>query len=314
MTRARHEVDRGRQWAERTIFWRIWERMLENEFVDRSVALAAKAFVSLFPAIIVVAAFAPESVRRAIYATVVRRAGLSGDGVETFKGAFATANDVRRATGILGLIFTFFYINSFITALQRVYTRAWRRPAGKKVSAYALGAAWLVALLAYAAVLGAARSAIRDRVPIIAFAPVALAATMALWTLTPWFMVQRQVRLRALVPTGLITGTAMGLYTATAFLWMPNIVTKNQRQFGFFGVALSLVTWLSGIGSIIVIGACTGPVLADDDGRIGRWARGSEDHDVLVDGAVPSLPPPPTAPTIGRAIGLHRESDDDTDT
>jgi len=29
------------------------ERVLENEFIDRSVALAAKAFVSLFPALIV---------------------------------------------------------------------------------------------------------------------------------------------------------------------------------------------------------------------------------------------------------------------
>src|SRR3974377_939151 len=48
---------RGR--AERTIFWRVWERMLENEFIDRGIALAAKAFVSFFPAVIVVAAFAP---------------------------------------------------------------------------------------------------------------------------------------------------------------------------------------------------------------------------------------------------------------
>src|SRR5256885_2638985 len=49
-------VAQVRAWAERTIFWRVWERMLENEFIDRGIALAAKAFVSFFPAIIVVAA------------------------------------------------------------------------------------------------------------------------------------------------------------------------------------------------------------------------------------------------------------------
>jgi hypothetical protein len=49
----------ARGWAQRTIFWRVWERMLENEFIDRGVALAPKAFVSFFPAVIVVAAFAP---------------------------------------------------------------------------------------------------------------------------------------------------------------------------------------------------------------------------------------------------------------
>jgi hypothetical protein len=59
-------VAAARGWAERTIFWRVWDRMLENEFIDRGIALAAKAFVSFFPAVIVVAAFAPPAVRTAI--------------------------------------------------------------------------------------------------------------------------------------------------------------------------------------------------------------------------------------------------------
>ena len=63
VVRVRHRFDPLQEWVERSIFWKIWERVLENEFVDRSVALAAKAFVSLFPALIVVAAFAPHSVR-----------------------------------------------------------------------------------------------------------------------------------------------------------------------------------------------------------------------------------------------------------
>jgi membrane protein len=305
----RRRVESLQAWVERTIFWRVWERMLENEFVDRSVALAAKAFVSLFPAIIVVAAFVPSSVRESIYSTIRNRAGLSGAGADTFKSAFATSNDVRKATGILGLIFTFFYINSFVTALQRVYTRAWRRPAGGRVSGYALGAAWLVALLAYAAMLGGARAALGNHAPVIALAPVALAATIALWIITPWFLLQRQVRFRALVPTGIITGVAVGVYAATASIWMPTTVTKNQQQFGFFGVALSLVTWLTGIGTIIVIGACAGTVLAEDEGRLGRLTRGSDAQSVLVDGAAPSLAPPLRSPTIGRALGLPRRDD-----
>ena len=45
---------------ERLLIWRVWERLLEIEFLDRSVALAGKAFVSFFPLVIVVAAFLPE--------------------------------------------------------------------------------------------------------------------------------------------------------------------------------------------------------------------------------------------------------------
>ena len=48
---------------ERLLLWRVWERMLEIEFVDRSIALGGKAFVSFFPLVIVIAAFMPDGVR-----------------------------------------------------------------------------------------------------------------------------------------------------------------------------------------------------------------------------------------------------------
>ena len=63
---------------ERLLLWRVWERMLEIEFVDRSVALAGKAFVSFFPLVIVVAAFVPESIRSSILTTAHGPARLSG--------------------------------------------------------------------------------------------------------------------------------------------------------------------------------------------------------------------------------------------
>src|SRR5262249_36927307 len=74
--RKRAESLRGR--AEQTLLWKVWERLLEVEFVDRSVALAGKAFVSFFPLIIVVAAFMPSGLRTSIISTVVHRFGLTG--------------------------------------------------------------------------------------------------------------------------------------------------------------------------------------------------------------------------------------------
>src|SRR3954451_14003138 len=88
------------RWVEQTIFWQVWERLLENEFVDRSVALASKAFVSFFPTIIVVSAFAPPSVRTSIYETIVRHTGIEGSGLNTIKGAFASSDDIKKATGV----------------------------------------------------------------------------------------------------------------------------------------------------------------------------------------------------------------------
>ena len=121
---------------QRLLLWRVWERMLEIEFIDRSVALAGKAFVSFFPLVIVVAAFVPERTRSSIITAVTVRLGIRGDALTLAREAFATSDDVRRATGVLGLVLTIFFASSFTTALQRVYLRAWRRPPHRGVAVY----------------------------------------------------------------------------------------------------------------------------------------------------------------------------------
>jgi hypothetical protein len=101
---------------EQLLLWRVWERLLEIEFVDRSIALAGKAFVSFFPLVIVVAAFMPESVRESIVTTLIDRQGISGDALTATREAFASSSDVREATGVLGLVLTIVFATSFTTA------------------------------------------------------------------------------------------------------------------------------------------------------------------------------------------------------
>jgi membrane protein len=273
------------------LVWQVWERMLEIEFVDRSVALAGKAFVSFFPLVIVVAAFMPASVRNSIFATLTHRLGIEGGALSTAKQAFASADEVRRATGFLGLVLTFFFASSFTAAIQRVYQRAWRRPPGRAVGTYARGMAWLAAMLGYMAALGALRGQLGNGLGLGLFAVLALALSTGLWWFTAWFLLLGQVRWRVLLPTGLITGIALSGYALSASIWMPGVVTTNQAQFGFFGVALALTTWFSGAAICILIGACAGPVFANDTGWIGAIVRGPS-ADVLVADAPPSLPAP----------------------
>ena len=113
---------------QRSFLWRVWERLLEIEFLDRSIALAAKAFVSFFPLVIVVAAFVPERIRTSIVTALQSRLGMQGDALTIARQAFASSDDVRRATGALGLVLTILFASSFTTALGRVYIRVWRRP------------------------------------------------------------------------------------------------------------------------------------------------------------------------------------------
>jgi membrane protein len=284
------QVARARAWVERTLVWRVWRRMLEIEFVDRSVALAGKAFVSFFPLVIVVAAFMPAGVRTSIFSTLTHRLGVHGAALRSARGAFATADDVRRATGFLGLVLAVFYATSFTTALQRIYLRAWRRPQGGATGAYTRGPAWLVAMVVFMAATGALRS-LFSGVFTVVFLVLSLATTTAFWWFTAWFMLKGAVRWRVLLPTGIVTAITLGAYTVYANVWMSHVLERNQAQFGVFGIALALVSWFSGAAICVVIGACAGPVLAEDDGPIGRLVRGGL-HELLVPDAAPSMPPP----------------------
>ncbi len=287
----RARVDAVRARLERTLLWQVWDRMLEAEFVDRSIALAGKAFVSLFPLIIVVVAFLPEGLRSSVLTTLTHRLGFTGTALTQARDAFASAQEVRRATGILGLVLTLFYVSSFTTALQRVYLRAWRRPAGGAVGPYVRGALWFVGLITYMALLGGARTLLVGGAWTPVFVVIALAGATALWWLTSYAMLLRQVRLRVLLPGGLITGIAMSGYGLASTVWMPETVSRNTNQFGIFGVALSLVTWFSGAAICIIVGACAGPVLAGDPGPVGRLIRGGDDA-ILMPGAPEDLPAP----------------------
>ncbi len=287
----RERMSGVRHWLERLFLWRVCERLLEIEFVDRSIALAAKAFVSFFPLVIVVAAFVPARTRMSIVSTIAARFGLHGDAFSLVQSSFASADDVRKATGVLGLALTFLFATSFTTALQRVYLRAWRRPPHSGVDTYWRGLTWLLAMLASFALIGGMRAAAGDGAGVVLWALLALAVTIGLWWFTAWLLLLGHVRVRVLASTGVITGLALAVFGLSASVWMPEVVTSNETQFGFFGVALALVTWFSGASICVLVGACAGPALAEDPGLLGRFIRGN-DTGTLNAGAPPELPPP----------------------
>src|SRR5690242_4431440 len=152
--RGRVQVIRG--WAEQTLLWKVWDRMLETEFIDRSIALAGKAFISFFPLIIVVGAFLPAHLRMSIFTTLTHRLGIIGASLATVKQAYSSAADGRRAAGRLGLGLAVVYARPRTTAHRHAYLRGWRRPPAKGSGKYARGVVWVAAYRGYMALIGGA--------------------------------------------------------------------------------------------------------------------------------------------------------------
>jgi len=287
---------------EATVVGRLWSRLLEMEFVDRSVALAAKAFVSFFPLLILAAAVSPGSVRQEMLAIIANRLGVSGEAYETVRQAFASADQAREATELFSAVITVAFAVSFTTALQRVYLRAWRRPPGGGVRNKGRAALWVGAFVLLLVVLSLIRSLVPGSSgPVLSWA-VGLAATIGLWWWTARLMVRGEVRWRALLPTAVITGVGTWIYALASSVWMPGNVSNQFAEFGAFGIAMAIVSWFTGLAFLIVAAAAAAPALADGEGKVGRWLR-ADQQTAVETGAAPALPGPSRPVRLSDAFG-----------
>ena len=284
-------------WADGTLLGRLWRRLLEIEFVERSIALAAKAFVSLLPLLIVVAAFVPETLRSGLIESLVSRFGLSGEALTYVQNAFATPDQIRASTSILGLVLTVLFAVSFTTATQRVFLRAWRRPAHGALQDKRRGTIWLAGAVVFLTSVGSVtRSSPACRAP----SPRSSSASRARRCCGGG----RRTRSCAATCAGArcsrrrcSSGVGSAVYAGAAAIWMPKVLEGNVEQFGFVGVGMSFVTWFVGFGFLLVASAALGPCLVEGDGAVARWLR-APDGDVLAPGAPPALPGPATAPSL----------------
>jgi membrane protein len=282
---------------------RFWARLLEVEFVDRAVALAAKAVVSFFPLLIVAAAISPPGARRAILDTLATRFGLGGDAFAIVGRAFASPDQTKAATGVLGTVLVVAYAVSFTTALQRVYLRAWRRPAGGGVRNKGRGAMWVAGVLVLLIVLSSLRRIVAGPPGAVALVVVGMAGSVLSWWWTARLMLRGEVRWRPLLPTAVVTGVGVWAYTLAATVWMPRAVAKHYAQFGSFGIALDFMTWFTGFAFLVIGAAVLAPVLAEGDNVLGQWLLTGQPSP-LEPSAAPSLPAPPRTPRLSDAFGL----------
>ena len=138
------------------------------------------------------------------------------------------------------------------------------------------GLAWITGIIVIFVVGGSLRRVIEGPLGDATTLLFSTAIGTAGWWWTAWIMLRGEVRWRPLLPGAALTAMALTGYAMSADLWMPRTMSSNQAQFGFFGVALSLVTWFAGIAFCLVVSTVVAPVLAEDRGWWGRLARGAE--------------------------------------
>jgi membrane protein len=245
------------------------ERLIEIEFVDRSIALASLTFTSLIPLGVVVGALSPID-SDGFAAALNRRFELTGSTAQLVTSVFAPPGDVRSTVSVVGLLLLLLgSALSFVRGLQRVYERAWRlRSLGVRATPHAL--AWLACVVVAVSVLVPVRTAIDDATGPLISIVVVVATAAAIWLMTPFLLLSRRVQWRALVPTSLLTAVGMTALSAASIIWMPRAITSSAESYGPIGIAIALVSWLVGVGFVLVIAAGVGAVLGERAGTAPR--------------------------------------------
>lgn len=236
---------------------RALARFVELEAFDRSMALAGQAFAALLPLLIVVGAVSPGG-EQDFSDTLVDRFDLTGQTEATLEAYVNEPAAVQDSITMVGSVILVISALSFTRAMQRLYVRAWRLPKlGFAGNAWGLG--WLFAFCAYW-LLQPVLISVFDGVVATG---VSIALSAALWLFTPWILVGRRIPWHRLLPQALLTTVGVSAFAVTSVVYMPHAVTSAAREFGFIGVAFSLLSWLFVLMLVLVVAAALGAVLVE---------------------------------------------------
>jgi membrane protein len=224
------------------------EPLVHFNILDRSLVLGAQAFGALIPLLIVLQAAQSKS----IAAGLIERFHLHGDAAATVREAFA-ATDGQATTTTLSVVVLLVSVLSFTRRLQRLYEATWEfEPRGLRGTGW--GLVWIAAFALYASLY----PALDDLVHGILAVVLSLAGAFALGLVTPYLLLGRRLPWRRLVTQALLTAaglTALGIWSA---IYMPRAIESSASAYGGIGVAFALLTWLWGVGIVLVAAAIYG--------------------------------------------------------
>jgi membrane protein len=232
-------------------------RFVELEGFDRAMALAGQIFAALLPLLIVYTSFSPGG-GRDLSDSLIDRLHLTGIAASTLEASVKQPAELEDSINLAGVLILIVSALSFTRAMQRLYVRAWRLPK-PGLGSNGWGLLWLCAFCLYWSLQPAILSVLSGTAAAVA----SIALSCGLWVMTPWILVGKRIPWTRLLPQALLTAVSLAVFGATSAIYMPRTVTTAAAQFGFIGVAFSLLSWLFVAALILVVAAALGAVLVE---------------------------------------------------
>jgi membrane protein len=245
-------------------------RFVVIEGAQQATVLAAQAFTSLIPFLVVAAAFGPGE--GDISDRINDRFDLHGSAARSVDALFNDAGEVESAITWVSVIILVLSATSFTRALQKMFQRAYQVPPTGWTEAWR-GLAWLAGFGAWIVASSPLRGALEDVGGVVFAIAVSTAFGAVLWLFTPRILLG-PMDWRRLLPGACVSAVLGALLGAASEIYVPILLTWSADRYGLIGVAFSIQSWLLAVAFVVVIGAVVGAVTSEHLGdRLDRIAR-----------------------------------------
>lgn len=245
--------------------------VVDIEPFDRGMTLAAQAFTSIFPLVIVLAAVLPGD--RPLADVIADSLQVPPPARAALEEAIPVDAGPRTAFGVIGVLVVLVSATSYARALARMYGRVWAvRPSGWR-------GAWRWLALLVGVVLVAATLRLLERMAaaeVYGSAAIALATLVlnaAFWTWVPRLLLARQVSWRAHASGGLLMGLATVVTSRVGAVYLPLALATSAQHYGALGVAFTYISWFFVVSLVLVVTTVIGSTLVREIPPLRRWAR-----------------------------------------
>jgi membrane protein len=241
-------------------------RFVAIEGTLQATVLAAQAFTSLIPFMVVASAFAPGTSDLAD--AIVERFGLEGNSAKSVHQLFASAGETQSAVTWISIVILLLSALSFTRALQRLFQRAYERKA-EKVRDVRRGLAWILAFAAWLTITSPVRGSLEHVGGVVFAVSLATATGFFLWLATPVLLLGDR-DWRSLAPGAAVSGLLGALLGVASSIYVPIAMDWSADRYGLIGIAFALQSWLLAASFVVVIGAVVGATVVQ---RVGERVR-----------------------------------------
>jgi len=234
-------------------------RFLDVEGTLQATVLAAQAFTSLIPFVVVAAAFGPGEGDTSD--RIIERFDLHGSAARSVDALFNDSGDVESAVTWVSCIILLLSALSFTRALQRIFQRAYAVEPGSWKEGWR-GLAWLAAFAAWLVVSSPLRGALDDAGGVVFAIGVSTAMGFVVWMATPRILLG-PMNWRRLLPGATSSAVLGALLGAASGIYVPILMTWSADRYGLIGIAFAFQSWLLAAAFVIVIGAVVGATASE---------------------------------------------------